>query len=243
MSWWLEERLGRSKGTIETISYTGAPDVRYGIILLAAIKLGYKISHDSTISGMLDIGKQKLTVVQYLVPSNRNSASGNAHLMEVTNCGNIFCSPESEEKVRDLTIKVKDLNMILIPTLEEMLAVESKHYPYEEPFDKVQDHPCPICRTSGSTVFPKPIDNTQAAMAVYDNQRLIPLIDGRSNCLYANYEGHPYYTSFPPFHLAGIVGLVTTPVFYENAYVVLPAPDVPNNGAAACEVLQRAKEE
>ena len=58
MSWWLEERLWRSKGTIETISYIGAPDVRYGIIFLAAIKLGYKICHDSTISGMLDIGKK-----------------------------------------------------------------------------------------------------------------------------------------------------------------------------------------
>ena len=48
VSWWLEERIGRSKDTIETISYIGAPDVRYGIMFLAAIKLGYKVSRGSS---------------------------------------------------------------------------------------------------------------------------------------------------------------------------------------------------
>lgn len=44
MSWWLEARIGRSAtNQIEAISYIGAPDVRYGVMFLAAIKCGYKV--------------------------------------------------------------------------------------------------------------------------------------------------------------------------------------------------------
>ncbi len=127
----------------------------------------------------------------------------------------------------------------IIPTLDEMLATQAKHYTYEESFERVQDHPCLICHTSGSTGFPKPIDITHAAMAVYDNQRQLPMINGRRNLGYNLYGGHVYYTSFPPFHLAGICGMVTTTVFYHDSTVVLPAPDMPNNGATACEILRR----
>ncbi len=52
MSWWIEARIGRSKPAngrfgedIEAISYIGAPDVRYGVMFLAAIKCGYKVEH------------------------------------------------------------------------------------------------------------------------------------------------------------------------------------------------------
>ena len=45
MSWWMESQIGRSSSDkIDTIGYIGAPDVRYGIMFLASIKLGYKVS-------------------------------------------------------------------------------------------------------------------------------------------------------------------------------------------------------
>ena len=180
-----------------------------------------------------------MDISKFLVPSNRNSASGNAHLMQVTQCTHLFCSIDSSEKVRDLTTRA-NLVAHTIPTLEEMLSTEAKHYPYEESFELVQDRPCLVCHTSGSTGFPKPIDITHGALAVYDAHRSIPVIDGRENLSYANFGGHTYYTAFPPFHLAGIVGLVVVPVFYEDSAVALPPPDKPNNGATACEVLQRS---
>lgn len=86
---------------------------------------------------------------------------------------------------------------------------------------------------SGSTGLPKPIDITHAAMAVYDNQRQLPTIDSRKNLGYNLYGGNVYYTAFPCHHLAGISGVVTTPVFYHDSTVVLPAPDMPNNDSTA----------
>lgn len=40
---WLEDRFGRST-SFETLAYIGPSDIRYGIIFLAATKLGYKVS-------------------------------------------------------------------------------------------------------------------------------------------------------------------------------------------------------
>ena len=41
-SWWLEERLGRGN-EFPTISYIGPLDLRYTIIMFAAVKVGFKV--------------------------------------------------------------------------------------------------------------------------------------------------------------------------------------------------------
>ncbi|KAL9027580.1 MAG: hypothetical protein Q9196_003913 [Gyalolechia fulgens] len=43
LAWWLEECIGRSS-TFETIAYLGLPDLRYTIVILAAVKCGVKVS-------------------------------------------------------------------------------------------------------------------------------------------------------------------------------------------------------
>lgn len=43
VAWLLEERLGRSR-EFETIAYIGPFDLRYFIVVIAAIKVGYKVS-------------------------------------------------------------------------------------------------------------------------------------------------------------------------------------------------------
>lgn len=42
VAWTLEEELGRSS-KFETIAYIGPTDLRYYIVVLAAIKVGYKV--------------------------------------------------------------------------------------------------------------------------------------------------------------------------------------------------------
>ena len=41
LAWWIEENLGKSS-TLETVSYTGPPDLRYIVLAIAAQKTGYK---------------------------------------------------------------------------------------------------------------------------------------------------------------------------------------------------------
>lgn len=42
VAWWLRDRLGFSK-TFETLTYTGPNDLRYNLLLLGAVKVGYKV--------------------------------------------------------------------------------------------------------------------------------------------------------------------------------------------------------
>ena len=41
-AWWLEESLGRGRD-FQTLAYFGPWDVRYNILLFAAVKVGYKV--------------------------------------------------------------------------------------------------------------------------------------------------------------------------------------------------------
>ena len=41
-SWWLEEKLGKARG-FETIGYLAVLDLRYTILMLACVKVGYKV--------------------------------------------------------------------------------------------------------------------------------------------------------------------------------------------------------
>ena len=42
VAWWLRENLGLSK-TFETLTYIGPNDLRYNLLLLGAVKAGYKV--------------------------------------------------------------------------------------------------------------------------------------------------------------------------------------------------------
>lgn len=46
MAYWLEERMGRSS-SFETLAYMGLSDMAYFIFLVAACKVGYKVSYGS----------------------------------------------------------------------------------------------------------------------------------------------------------------------------------------------------
>lgn len=41
-AWWMEESLGGSQ-TFETLNYVGPQDLRYAMLLFAAIKTGYQV--------------------------------------------------------------------------------------------------------------------------------------------------------------------------------------------------------
>ena len=42
MAWWLRDKLGLSE-TFETLTYIGPNDLRYNLLLLGAVKAGYKV--------------------------------------------------------------------------------------------------------------------------------------------------------------------------------------------------------
>ena len=55
-AWWLEAKLGKSRN-FEVLAYTGPSDIRYPIIVYAAVKVGYKVSLgnlNSSLSRLID---------------------------------------------------------------------------------------------------------------------------------------------------------------------------------------------
>jgi acyl-CoA synthetase (AMP-forming)/AMP-acid ligase II len=44
VAWWLEKMLGKGKN-FETLAYVGPNDMRYNVIILGAVKAGYKVSN------------------------------------------------------------------------------------------------------------------------------------------------------------------------------------------------------
>ena len=48
VAWWLERTIGKGPpGYFETLAYLGPLDLRYTLFLVAAVKVGYKVSSDS----------------------------------------------------------------------------------------------------------------------------------------------------------------------------------------------------
>ncbi|KAK4986085.1 putative NRPS-like protein biosynthetic cluster [Elasticomyces elasticus] len=128
VAWWVESLIGRSD-KFETLAYMGVSDIRYGFMLLASIKCGYKL----------------------MLNSVRNSDSGNLSLLEETVCDKFFCSTEFAGGIRNLQKKKPDLQVFVIPTFEEMLGGVDKTFPYNKPWLESHEDPILICHTSGST--------------------------------------------------------------------------------------------
>jgi len=234
VAWWIDGKIGRSND-FETIAYMGVSDIRYGFMFLAAIKCGYKVGIETSI-----LTEKLIAIIQILLPSIRNSVSGNVSLLKETKCTKFFCSTEMTSKVDDLKKEV-GLESFTLPTFDEMLEERTGYYPYEVTFAEADTDPILICHTSGSTGSPKPIVLDHGYFGVYDNQRRLPIVEGRRNLDYSIFnfdQDGRFYSAFPPFHVAGVVGMCTVPLFYD-ATVVLPPPEKSSNGELACQIMHQ----
>ncbi len=219
LAWYILEKIGPGQD-FESISYIGSSDLRYCPFAWAAVKCGY----------------------QTLLPSTRNSESGNLSLLYDLECTKFFCSSEWIPQVEQLKQTKTDLRIFEIPSIEHMLANSTKHYPYDKTFAEAENDPIICCHTSGSTGAPKPIQLTNHYFAAYDNHRKIPQIKDRGrNVDYATFDTVDcayYYNTFPPFHIAGIIAQGMIPILY-NTTVLLGPVHKPPSGEICNEILKR----
>ncbi len=131
MAWMLEKVEGKPpEGRFERIAYMGASDIRYAIMMIAAIKVGYVA----------------------LLPSARNSTSGNISLLNETKCTKIFHSTDMTSKVQEWKREKSELELFLVEGLHALLdSPLAEHYPYDQKFTDAIKDPALICHTSGST--------------------------------------------------------------------------------------------
>ncbi|OKO90824.1 hypothetical protein PENSUB_13125, partial [Penicillium subrubescens] len=131
----LKDKLGESQ-SFETLAYVGPNDLRYHIVLVAVIKLGYK--------------------EQMFFPSPRNSIVAQKELIARTKC-RILLTPDPEPPLVTGFVRENTTSTIQIPSLKELFKHDDTIIPYvyvyeQKPLDVIRDQPVLILHTSGSTV-------------------------------------------------------------------------------------------
>ncbi|KAJ5427066.1 hypothetical protein N7465_002136 [Penicillium sp. CMV-2018d] len=124
----------------------GISDIRYPIMILSAMKMGYKI----------------------LLASPRNSQDAQVSLLKSTLCKKFLHTPEFAPQLQALAMHHSELNPVEMPSLNEILQPESASNPYYNFRRPREDDVALILHSSGSTGLPKPIFIRTGALAAVD---------------------------------------------------------------------------
>ncbi|KAI9794886.1 MAG: putative NRPS-like protein biosynthetic cluster [Peltula sp. TS41687] len=217
-AWWIREKLGEND-TSRCLSYVGSSDLRYAIVFLASIKCGWKV----------------------LFISPRNTKEQNSSMIERANCEKLLFSHEMQLPVSELQLINSALKTYDVPSLREMLGAEPSIYPFEKSFSELQDEQCLILHSSGSTGNPKLVYLTHGTFSVTDNDRNMPVPEGRrpQNGAQFNFSGGgKFYSCFPPYHLAGVQAYIILPIFSTAATVVFGLSQVPPSGHVLADIMK-----
>ncbi|EFY86027.1 NRPS-like enzyme, putative [Metarhizium acridum CQMa 102] len=193
-------------GEFPTLAYVGPNDVRYGILLLAAIKAGCKA----------------------LFVSPRNTTEGQLSLLERTNCHHVWYA-ESFHVTVQTWLRERKMKSRAVPPLKEWLqASPSSPFPYTKTFEEARWDPLVVLHTSGSTGIPKPIVIKQGGFAVTDTFRHLPKHAG-ADFLWKFWKSSAtrVFVPMPAFHAAGLLfGMLSLGIYYAVP-AALPLPDQP----------------
>ena len=147
---WLEKTLGRSSD-FETLAYMGSNDVRYFILILAAVKTGYRL----------------------LLPSLRNSIDHHLSVLDSTKCTTLLHS--RSVNVEGILKERENLKSVEVPELDWLLDPEPvPPYPFEKTFEQAENEPLYVQHSSGSTGPPKPIVITHGSADTVRQQCVQP---------------------------------------------------------------------
>ena len=167
LAWWLEQNLGRSEN-FETLAYFGTWDPRHILLLLAAVKTGYKVMWLM----VLTIGFHRADEdSKMLFPSMMWSGPGLTHLLDGLDCKTVLISsmdlPINAAIMEDEKKGIKE-----IPTLATLLETQYDPYPFDKAFETCKSEPLMVVHTSGTTGLPKPLIYTHdwAASWILRNQ-------------------------------------------------------------------------
>ncbi|KAL9120029.1 MAG: hypothetical protein Q9187_003419 [Circinaria calcarea] len=201
VAWWLLRELGQSE-RFDTLAYFGTWDPRYIILLLGAVKVGYKM----------------------VFPSSNYGFVGLVSLLDGLNCTTVLTASKELPSIGRL-LKESRLAVHEIPSLRELLDKNYPHFPFDKTFQAARLEPLVVVHTSGSTGFPKPLIYTHdwAASWIQQNQWQPP--EGYMSVEHLCH-GIEVCAIVPPNHGSGFFPNLFGAV--ANQMVVLyPLPDAP----------------
>ena len=205
-------------GGFRDIGLYGCYAHSFGVFFFAAIKCNYK----------------------FLVPSARNSVSGNVSLLTACYYTKFFVTADMAKKIPDLEKNIPDLRNFVLVSFDDLLTGTSEHDLYHKTNAEGVKDPVLICHTSGSTDAPKPIILPNGAFNVIDNQRRLSKLEGRKNMDYSLFDlqGKGFINTFPGFHVGGIVAMTALPIWYDSLVVMVPS-NRPANGEIMGQIMSQ----
>ncbi|KAK4122026.1 acetyl-CoA synthetase-like protein [Parathielavia appendiculata] len=195
----MENELG--PGAVdEPVAFIGGNDIRYAVVLMAALKCGYKA----------------------LLLSPRNSREGNVSLLKNTRCSKLAFTAELRSMVTELVEETPGLKVSQLPGLHDLLtAPDTTHYESLADGHMQDDETVAILHSSGTTGLPKPIYVKAGVLRVGAKLTSLPAPEGRRNIIDELYLTELMISTLPFFHIFGIMLLVRT-VHYQRPLVLLP---------------------
>ncbi|OLN95479.1 Iterative polyketide synthase CazM 7 [Colletotrichum chlorophyti] len=147
------DEYGRaSSDDIPTIAYIGPNDARYVVLLVAAIKAGYKA----------------------LFLSPRNSYEGQINLLEKTDCRALAYDSSYRTTVEPWILH-RQMEALEVDHIDKWFRDgDVPHFSYRKTFESGRWEPLVALHTSGSTGLPKPVVSCQGMFAIADGQRKHP---------------------------------------------------------------------
>ncbi|OJJ46010.1 hypothetical protein ASPZODRAFT_2034801 [Penicilliopsis zonata CBS 506.65] len=148
-----DRQLGASQ-RFQTLAYLGPNDLRYFIVVMAAIKVGYKI----------------------FLPNPQNSMAAHVSLLAKLRCRVLVTAYEDLSSFQ-IIFDHYPLHRVRIPALDELIDdAETVDYPYRKTPETAQDDPILVLHTPASSGPPKPLVYTHRS--ILQSVAAIPSPDG-----------------------------------------------------------------
>ncbi|KAK1148714.1 hypothetical protein N8T08_008599 [Aspergillus melleus] len=131
--------------------------------------------------------------------------------------------------------------LIEVPSVEGMVANYSGSFPYDTPYQAIEDQSAIIIHSSGTTGVPKPISLKHGFLGTMDKQAQLSIPEGRQSAIPNRLSREDLFLSTAPFfHIMGIFAQLMS-IFDGIPFVYPPTTTAPLTVDTLVQVIEAAR--